>query len=490
MRTYTHHGYFQSVISSSEKVIFDDVPVAEFMVTNYNSDKWNCESKKVRYEQEKDKFLVFGNKWNLDMDITFWRPCSDYDSVEINIQKQLYSNIWSSISLYLTKKKTDMLDMLNHDIRIGNFSKDGVFYVLSGQGHKVINKSGQFHPIKLVRSNSEVYMEFKEGEDIRRIDLVDSLEPGEYMIGFAATFGCNSFYEWIFSNYINVVSNFDCDISFDFLCNTYKDWTPHSSDYFMDYQCESVDEIRKMGYSELDFVKLMLRMGRYIEVEINDNLNIGVPDEAGPFFHHNFIYGFDDDEKCLHLLYVNYGHIVSNRLSYDDFESARNRQFNRKYYVYKYNPGYEGCSLSVSQVLRLFKDFKASVDVSADYGLRDPGYCFGLNSYRGLLSQKGFKKLQHDIRVSHLLYERSICNRDRVEYLINKYTGTEYDAGSLRDKLNEECENTLVLRNTILKKHVGGKVDEERLKEMLLRIVSMEENITDEMIVFLEKIIS
>ncbi len=490
MRTYTYHGYFQSVISSSEKVLFDDGPVAEFVVTDYDLYKWSYESKKARYEKEKDRFLIFGNKWNIDVDVTFWRPCMEDDSIEINVQRQLYSNIWGSVELYLTKKKTDMLDTINHDIRVGNFSKDGFFYMLLGEDYNVINKSGQFDSIRVVRNNSRVYMEYKEGEAVKRIELVDSLEPGEYMIGFAATFGCNSFYEWTFSNYINVVSDYDCDVPIDYLCNTYKNWTPHSSDYFMDYQCESLDEIEMLGYSELDFVKRMIQMGRYVEVEINDNLNMGVSDEHGAYFHQNFIYGFDDDERRLYLLYVIFGQIVSNCLSYDDFESTRNRQVNRKYYIYKYNPGYEGCSLPISRVLQMFKEFQSSTDVSAYYGLRRQGYTFGLNCYRELLSQKGFSRLLHDIRVSHLLYERSACNRDRIEYLIDKYMGTEEDVRSLRGKLNEECEKTLVLRNIVLKKHMGGKIDEEKLKEMVLSIVSMEESITDEMIVFLEKIIS
>lgn len=489
IHTYTHHGYFHSVISAPDKIVTDNDTVTKFSVTDFNSNEWHSEIQKVHYKQEEDQFYIYANKWNLDMNLTFWRPCHIYDSIEITIQKQKYTYVWGSVSIYLTKKNANMLNMGEHDLRIGNFSKDGVFYLLQNEDHKTIHKTGLNNTLKLVRNNMEVYMEFKEGETNTRVNLLESLDQDEYMIGFAATFECNSFYEWTFSNYINVFSKFDQSIPFDFLCNTSKDWNFHSSDYFIDYQCESIEEIKQFGYSELDFVKCMIMLGRYVEVDINDNLNYGIPDDNGPFFHHNFIYGFDDDKACIHLFYVTFGRIVVSCLSYDDFESSRNRLSDRKYYVYKYNPGYEGYPLNLIRVLHLFQEFRTSVNISSYECVHGSGYSFGLNCYRELLSEKGFNTLLDDIRISHLMYERAVCNKNRLEYLIEKYGLDESKTKSLSENIHIECEKIMILRNAILKKHFGGIIDINNLREMLISIVSLEECITDEIIVVIENMI-
>lgn len=71
----------------------------------------------------------------------------------------------------------------------------------------------------------------------------------------------------MFSNYINIEADFNRPIAMDFICNANKNRTPNSSDYFMDYQCEDMDDLRAFDYSELDFVKQMIQVGRYVEVE-------------------------------------------------------------------------------------------------------------------------------------------------------------------------------------------------------------------------------
>lgn len=186
---------------------------------------------------------------------------------------------------------------------------------------------------------------------------------------------------------------------------------------------------------------------------------------------------------------MTFGRIVVSCLSYDDFESSRNRLSDRKYYVYKYNPGYEGYPLNLIRVLQLFQEFRTSVNISSYECVHGSGYSFGLNCYRELLSEKGFNTLLDDIRISHLMYERAVCNKNRLEYLIEKYGLDESKTKSLSENIHIECEKIMILRNAILKKHFGGIIDINNLREMLISIVSLEECITDEIIVVIENMI-
>ena len=67
MRTYTHHGYFHAILSTEEKVVKDDITsIAELSIKDYDTFSWKVKQGKVKYKQEGNQFIVYGNKWNLD----------------------------------------------------------------------------------------------------------------------------------------------------------------------------------------------------------------------------------------------------------------------------------------------------------------------------------------------------------------------------------------------------------------------------------------
>ena len=73
--------------------------------------------------------------------------------------------------------------------------------------------------------------------------------------------------------------------------------------------------------------------------------------------------------------------------------------------------------------------------------------------------------------------------------MIEKYELDESKTKSLSENIHIECEKILILRNAILKKHFGGIIDINNLREMLISIVSLEECITDEIIMVIENMI-
>lgn len=89
----------------------------------------------------------------------FWRECKEFDEVEMVIQKQLYSNSWSSITLFLTSENLDMLNIDDYNIRIGNFSRDGIYSTVLGETHKKIHRECNLNAtIKLVRKKKKLFL--------------------------------------------------------------------------------------------------------------------------------------------------------------------------------------------------------------------------------------------------------------------------------------------------------------------------------------------
>lgn len=93
------------------------------------------------------------------MNLVFWRECKEFDEVEMVIQKQLYSNSWSSITLFLTSENLDMLNIDDYNIRIGNFSRDGIYSTVLGETHKKIHRECNLNAtIKLVRKKKKLFL--------------------------------------------------------------------------------------------------------------------------------------------------------------------------------------------------------------------------------------------------------------------------------------------------------------------------------------------
>lgn len=88
------------------------------------------------------------------------------------------------------------------------------------------------------------------------------------------------------------------------------------------------------------------------------------------------------------------------------------------------------------------------------------------------------------------MYERAVCSRDRIEYLIEKRVLQREEVAFLCDIINSECVQALALQNYILKKRFGGNINDEKVKKCLLNISNAEETFTDDMIKCLETIIA
>ena len=483
IRSYTHHGYLHSVISSDDKVETDEnVSLADFTVKEYSSYCWNSQKGNLTYKENNGSFKVYGNRWNLDMNMTYWRDCKEDDYIEIFIERQMYINPWSSITLFLTDLQSDMLNIDNIYLRVGNFSRDGVYYSIRDDSYSIINRHCISNTIRIEKNNNAVYMMYRDGEDEFKIKITELDHTTNYKIGFSVTLGNNSYYEWLFSNYINICVNYKSGIPIDFICNKKKDWAPHTSDYFIDYNTESLEDIKRLGFNEINYIKKMIDLGRYIEVEVNDNLNDGISDENGAYFHPNLIYGYDDDINTIYLLYYDYGLIKTSMISFDTYLSSRNQKVNKQYIVYKYNPGYEHFKLSAEFFLDKFKEFRDSVYISLNENETGNEHIYGLNCYKSLMSSEGYDAIINDMRISHLLYERSICNRDRVVYLIAKGLLDPEECQKIIEDLNMQCKTLSILKNIILKKQLGGVVDNEQVKNYIESVSNMEIEITEELI--------
>lgn len=493
MRLYTHHGYYHAIIGTEDKVNKNESKeVAEICVKDFNEKEWRSQNDQLRYEIDaKGNIKFFSNRWNYEMNMSFWRECQQNDEVEIDIKKQLYSNPWGSITLFITSaEQQNMNDMKEYDIRVGNFSKDGIYSCINKKNCLIWQRNTSF-PLKLrlMVKNGKISMEYNRPNEESKKILIKELDELDktVRIGFAINMGNNSYNEWVYSNYINIYREKGAEIEFDFLNNAHKNWNLHTTNYFLDYSIDSEQEINRLGFGLLNYIKKQIDLNRYIEIENNERFIFH--DAYQTYFHQQLIYGYDDQKRCLYLLYYNFGKIERYAMSYDDFLSEKNRQENKMVYVFKYNPGYEKYELSLKHILQVYKEYYAGENITYYEPKFEKIGKFGIACLEELCTEEGAEHLGEDIRISQLLYEHTMCNKDRIAYLSfrNMIPRSAYDM--MNQILEDELNAILIIQNLAMRKLLGKKVEINKFYSYMCHVLEYDKKFSILIIDTLESVL-
>lgn len=426
VRTYTHHGFYNAIASNSDRL---STNVANIVVSDFSYYKWNIQNADLSYTQEKNVLSFISNEWHTNMNICFWRECQENDEIYIKITKQLYSNIWGAINLFITSEtQEDMLFDDKYEYRFGNFCKDGIYLRINNKNID-IPKFNYSYPIelKIVKKGNRItsFIRFNEEYDEREINSWDITKDDDYKrkIGFEVKLNNNAYNEWLYSNYIQM--NGDLNVStipIDYVCNPIKNWNPYQTNYFIDYIIEDKDMISGYGMSLLDFIKSNINNNRYIEIWLNENIINNIKSENN-FFHQNLIFGYNDTESILNILSYKNGIPREACIGYDDFESNRfTDPNNASVIIYKYNPDYRLYEISPLYLSNVLRDYYESYDtnIRIQHLLMNDGGKKGIHLLDDLITPIGLSKIKSDIRISYLIYERATIMKDRIRYLIHR----------------------------------------------------------------------
>ena len=488
MHTYTQHGFFHAITCTDDKVCLDENnTVAEIFVHDYEMSKWQEQKDQLQYVLNPDgKLCFFANRWNVGMNMAFWRECKSWDELTLRIEKQLYSNAWSAISIFLVKaSESQPIDFDAPKIVIGRFEKDGVFYSTEPKVHHRLN-IGLKKPVelRLIRENDMVYGECIDDEHSGERFSICQLEAHEeYRIGFAVNLGNNVYYEWTFLNYVQLFARPGSIIPVDYMVNIHKDWCVHTTNPLVDYHRMNGNDLRVLKLSRLEYIKLQIDLDYYVETEINDNLNFGMPDEeGGAYFHQNLIYGYDDEKSCLYTLYYDQGKVALGEISYEDFESERNQGGSSNLYMMRYNPCSEHFALYPDRLVQLFREYRDSINISMYEPFFKDGFMIGDRVFRYFALGEGRERFYSDIRVLYLLFERSACNQDRIEYLHARGFLSENAYCDLSEIIKEQVNELRYVKNAFIKRCIKGELELGDFDDNMRKAVDLEKDFVDRFI--------
>lgn len=496
IRSYAHHGYFNCIETSSEKKANVDEAVALLYVNNFGEQNYTIKNSQLQFKRELNNLIFYANKWNTEMNSIFFRKInSNMDEVEIKIDYFLYSSPYATIKLFISELSEDYLENYNENLggldlgpSLGYFAKDGIYTSLQQyQADNIYNPHNKAAILKIVLRNNSLFGYIESDNYSSSEFLIEKLneEKSYKTIGFAVCLGNNVYYENLFLNYINLEFYEYGKARLDFIYFPIKNFAVVASDYFIDVTIIDEKEIAELGLTTLDYIKVELSLRRYILMLINDNISCQKNDDNGSYFHADLIYGVDEDNQILLLLYYDHGVIKKGSISFKDFNSKRNQIKNRALSILNYNPGYETIRFTKEKIKKKFEEYlypEENIEYHSRYDFLHSKK--GINCIEFLAKKENIQYLIRDIRISHVLYERAVINRDRIEYLFVRKEINEEVYSTLIKLCEEEVTKTCILRNSILKMKMYKQFDEARIesyikelfvlnKELSLKIINL-----------------
>jgi len=289
---------------------------------------------------------------------------------------------------------------------------------------------------------------------------------------------------WVYSNYTqlfcqNILSypHLDLHLRFFEYHQNYEDWFYYTLAPQRLLKMERVFKgtLLKNNVDVISFIVHAIDENRYAYTSVNDFFVEGRPSfQKEKDDHDFFIYGYDLEKKLFHVAgyygeseaytteTIAFDIFLKAYLDTDDLDGKGVNPCYSSLYILEPNFG-RPFSLNVRLIVEHLQDFLSSSDTALRYSAfnyaKDMGeaYVFGIATYRVVahyLSLIKDGKLPFDIRPLHLLWEHKKIMKQRLLYLRDNGIRIE---DSLLDACDELVENTLTLRNMMLKFRFSGQ---------------------------------
>lgn len=478
VKNYTYHAFLQAIISSSK---FYDQSCAEIEVENFDPTKWKVVNDQLEYKVEENKISFFTNPWMQGMNEVFYRKCEEEDSIVLTIHKQVYTNPWGRIDLFVTDQTSEIALLKEEQpYRFGNLCGNGIFTCYNNSEYAFAEAKLNQMPkkLKIERKKDVVTAYLLSDHDQIKIKEWNVEERNITYIGFQAKLSDSVSINWTYSNYIHMMYDIIGDVHLDYIHNPIKNWVPYTYNMFIDYKVESKSLIKKYGVCLMDYIKYNIDAGNYIQYENNVILLHPITDQRDKF-HHTLIYGYDDEKELFYVLQLVKGIPKEKTISYNDFMSERNSRDNDEVVVMVLKPDMSTYMLTGEYIAEELSDYLLGIDpqYKVSFRVMNRPLIFGIKILEYLLTEKGMEEFCNDLRIASLLAERAALMKNRMEVLRVKEILFQEDYDKYIGYAQALEKNTMILRNLVLKnKIVRGCVSQEIFYQYLTEVYETEKN--------------
>ncbi|MDR1700420.1 MAG: hypothetical protein LBR68_04440, partial [Lachnoclostridium sp.] len=316
----------------------------------------------------------------------------------------------------------------------------------------------------------------------------------KYMIGINTNFGDHHYYNWLYSNYIQIFFNEDRILKLVYYVGIQKDIIPSYTNQFLDVRIMEYDEIDNLKINIYEYINHMLECGIYTEIYLDEYY---IPDRNAyqmvHYIHQNLVFGIEDEQ--LHIMgYSKKGRLITSCIEKRQFEKGRcNLPEERQQMIfYKYKRNNIPYPLDVTFIIDEIKDYLQSANSSIKMKNIYPQMkaVFGINVYHEILrNPEAFDQLMDDYRSTYLINEHKKTMKNRIEYLMKRGYIEKEMYESIRSKMNEIVNLSKALMIMVLKGKMTfrGQNDRSKCKEIVLSLIEKEAECYSELIESLQR---
>lgn len=492
IKSYLHHAVINSIISGN--VGKDNNGVV--MRINVNDEFPEAWSVNPRFDYSINGGLSMQDYGPEQYDFMY-RLCLAKDSITVRIDELCNKEKNAILNFVIT------VDDFENNIKNNqNTYKIGIMdgHILTRHEKRfVIHKAVKSHECKylrLTRDDNIIESSIsKDGEEWKLIEKheVDFLDSSA-KIGIIAENLTHSnyleeYWNWICMNYIQLGYNPHeiGGVYFD-----YKMFPVKKCRYEYVYACHFLD----ISYTEpSEIIDLLGNIRCYIDWCLRNNVYISLAvDEyyvygrkryhKEHFLHHNLFYGYD--EKNEEYLVMGYDtHLSINSIKSAELEMAFDK-LQGVIMTYRFEKNIYPLDLSVDKVISELENF-LNPDRKLQTNILQEDMIYGINTILAFCnSSEGRYQLQHDNRISYILYEHSCLMQKRMEIIGARYLFSFNS--ELVDLGKEMVLKAKYIKNLVIKNKLKNYIYEEKILNAVEEFYELEKQFCTSFIVQLKEI--
>lgn len=456
--SFTHHSYLHAILES-EQFIGEDL--FRFKVKDYNNYAWNIDQNNVSLKCiGEDEFRVTASPFSEDEICSIMRLCDSQTFLSVELWQQLYTWSECSFSIVISEDQKPK----DNCIKFQHVSSSGISYKYLEECVK-IRKTNECHmPIQLSiqRNNEMIYYRLlndrNEWEDVYESTLPSEWRDRKLYIGILADAGENEFYNWKYSNYIQLRYRLNTRfISLDYYNITPKNANFHFLNNFFEFINIDPYEAESLYGGICNCIEWLISKNRYVGICLDEYY---IPNreayKRNHYIHQNIAFGYNKISKTIKLLGYNI-YLEECEISYHILEeafTASAKESNLE--VIEYKPNDILLTFNKQSFSNMIESYLYSQDTSINMsnivGFRKEIY--GLNVLRELLKPENKVDIVSDKRVSFIIYEHNLIMKERLKFLKEKNIYPNIDFDLLITEFDEILSLSICLKNLALKEFI------------------------------------
>lgn len=479
VKTYSYHAFLNSIIDNRE--------ILNLNYYDKGKSEWETLSYDTNIIINDDVIMVDDSFDTKNREGFIFRDCKSRDELSICINNIDKTNEHPILNMFISDGSPQICAGKNKGIYRFGIHRYGVMISYDEKIIKDIPVNyNSISWFRLVYKNKCTYAyissDSKEWQLVEKVSNVtgSNLKIGLNYNNLGSAAGNIEYLNWLYSNYIQIKYSKDENVSIpiDYYMIPVKNfrYEANYAYYYVDVQYFSLKEIVGTYNNLGEFIKQSINNQYYPVISLDEYY---IPNRNAykkyHFFHHNLIYGYDDNKKIYMIAgYADrpvYGQISYDTVMQSEIDSQSDiirikRIKNKGDYSFKKS--------YVDTLIKAYRDGKPCIN----YVLfpNDENCVYGLKIFEELLeTERGRNLVTTDVRVSYILYEHCSIMYDRLSYLKEKrYIRLD---SKRYEELESKCikmVNTARALNLMVVKNIIGKSDDKKVLSELEKLYNAE----------------